>query len=239
MSGDCFKIEHVKRRVFRTSFMKNVAYAMILADASPNEDRLRSYAECLHNDGYEILEYSDYAKGMIVARKSGVLVICSREMFVLNVHVSEYKNYEHFKAVVLAYFKQYSEVVQTSKISNLHILKTNEFKLDRSKPDMENVTQEQFEQVVCSESFIKHADENGQIQFEDKDDGISRYAKSSITEGEKRFTIELVIAAFENKAYELEQVGSRLDLLNDAAYDMWNAVLSDTIKKSMKENEGK
>lgn len=238
MKGKCFKIEHVKRRVFRTSFLKNVVYVFTMSETSRSEDKLKNYAESLRGDGYEMKEFSNLTKGLVVARKSGMLIIANRELFIVNAHVSKYESYDHFKTIVLSYLQQYSDVINASKVTTLHIFKMNEFKLDRSKPDMAAVTPEQFEQVICSEEFLTNADDR-QIETGPDENGIQRFAKCDINEGEKNYILELAVAASDNNLRDLSEVGSRLDMLNDAAYDVWNAILSETIKKSLRENEDK
>lgn len=238
MKGECLKIEHVKRRVFRTSFLKNVSYIFLLSETSRSEEKVKNYADSLRSDGYEIKEFSDFAKGFVVALKSGISIIANRELFIVNAHVSKYESYDHFKTIVLSYLQQYCDVIDASKVAAMHIFKVNEFKLDRSKPDMETVTPEQFEQVVCSSEFLKNADDR-QIEPGPDENGIQRYAKCNINEGEKNYTLELTVAASDYNLRDLRNVESRLDMLNDAAYDVWNAILSDTMKQSLRENENK
>lgn len=236
MEKGYFKIEHVERKVFRASFLKNVTYAITLADATFEEARLKEFMNSLDELGYNAHHVSDPAKGMILVKKKGVDVLCNREFFLLNVQAKVYENFEHYKENVLNLFRKYSEAIKAKMVKSVYIMKTNEFSMDRTKPELVNVTKEQFEQVVCSAEFIRNADDR-EIQIEE--DTRSLLAKSNLIEREKEFILQLVIAILENKECELNQIESRLNDLNDAAYDIWSAVLSDTMKETLQENENK
>lgn len=237
MKENNFKIEHVKRKVFRTSFLKNVSYAITLKDVVVDDKKLKDFADGLVSDGFMIHELTDYERGVVIARKKGILLTCFHELFLLNVQIGEYGDYEHFKKTILAYLHRYSDIVSAKMVRVIYIMKMNEFSLNRSNPEMENVSKEQFEQVVYSKEFLDCA-VNGEVK-EKYDDAIVGFAKNTTTEKENSYLLELMITALRNKECKLNQVDSYLDQLNGVAYDIWHAVLSETMKKSMNENESK
>lgn len=235
MAKELFEIKHVPRKVLGTPFLKNVTYVFRMSEFVMEDAKLGEYASHLKQKGYDaMLNYDE--GGVLVAKTKGIQILCNRDIFLLNVFADDYKNFDAFKSTLCELFHDYSSIVKAKAIEMAHVMKRNEFVLNRLDPKLSVVSKERFEKAICSSTFLDAAD-NGFVQQELK--GVGLFAKRSIFETDKSYTLELIVSATKIEKIPMDLIDSRLVELNDAIYDMWNTVLSDAIKKAVDTHENK
>lgn len=231
MKKGTMNLTHVERSIYKTSFLKVVTYAISIKLSGENDNEaMMGYWKFLINEGYNVSSKSENKDISLEGTKSDIRIFCRRNLLLIFVQEQAYKNYDLFKGQLFRIINAYLEAMKAESISLIYMMKANEYDLNRKAEGMENVSIEDFRNVICSKLFIEQA-EDGKVSGEI--DGITLIAQSMTKSDNEVHNLNISISGMEIVPIAVASLEKHVDKMNGAIYDMWNAVISDDMKQLM------